>query len=396
MNSEPLQHFSEELEQPDHNPTNYPKGFTEYSNFRDENDKELRIGLFGDDLIRAIEHPDTLKISYEREDGEEIEVPALVPIGILEWYNTELIKRTYGSTENVFVYVHPPVNDEATHQAIASLLIDKIDSGCVVVTEKYPDDINSPIAAVVERVRSDPGYVAEAFGGTVDSRVDFFAGKVELNNSEGNIEKTPLLPEIFEQAVLRGEMTRDIENGPDIVATIDGEEAEEIWNIYEKPFEGLGANDPTLAGFDKESLMDILKDPNITKIINRVGGEITTLMIFLQDFEKAPWFNIHKFKENFGEYVDTNNVLIFPGIVSDENKRGNNYSMQIIDFMAELMKKRGSDFLITFECTEESTMYIPAIIKGAVENSNVLKVTGLDEPIGVIQYFALSKKESIT
>lgn len=366
----------------------------EYTSFRDKNDKELRVGIFGEDLASAIASPDTISITYIDENNSEVKVPALVPIDNLEWYNTDLIRRTYGSTEGVYCYVHPPINSDEDAAEVISLLQSSIDQGKVIVTEKYAVDQTSPIAQIVDFAKSDASYEVEAFGGKTDSRVDFFSGYVKVREGNSDIFQAPSLEEVFNDAVASGEMERDSVNGPDLVGIIDDKEAEQIWDVYEKPFEGLGKDDPTLAGFDKDTLLEILKDPSITKIVNRADGQITTLMIFLQDFEKAPWFNKHKYAQNYSRYYETGNVLIFPGIVTDESKRGNDYATNVIDFTSELLARRGSDFLITFECTEESTTYIPKLVQGALEHAGYLSVNGLESPIGQIEYFALSRAKS--
>ncbi len=368
---------------------------SEYSDYRAENNQILVVGIFGEDLERALENPGTLHYDYLNQDGNEVSAPVLVPVEALEWYNTALLERTYGKNADIYCYVHPPTADAESHESVKSMIEEVIERGGVVVTEKYSDDNASPIAELVREAKLDQRFRVEAFGGEdgVESRVDFFVGHVAINSGAQNVSTAPTMFEAYEQALDEEIYERDARNGPSLVASIEGDEAEHVWSFYEKPFEGLGENDPTLAGFDKEALIDILKDRDIAKVVNRVDGEITTLMIFLQDINKAPWFNKSAFEREYEEYYATNNIFIFPGIVSDESRRGNRYSADVVDFSIKLAAKRGADLLITFECTEVSTTYIPDIVTDTINASGVATVSGLDKPVGAIEYYALSKQQ---
>ncbi len=363
---------------------------TTYSNYQNEHNRALRVGIFGEDLLRAQRNPETTFVNIVEEAGEVLPVPALVPIADLEWFNKDLLKRTYGEAADVRVYVHPPTSDVVTTGEISNVLSKTLDEGKIVLTEVYVDDTTSPIARFIAQARQDMDIKIEAFGATEESRVDFFVGTVDFHG-EHKVGKTTSIYELYSEAIEQGELNGDDQNGPSLVAVIEGEEAEQIWGIYEKPFEGLGKDDPTLAGFDKESLLEILKDPNTAKIVNRVDGKITTLMLFLQDLEKTPWFNKTTYQKDYAQYFETNNILIFPGIVTDESLRGNNYATDVVDFAANLMARRGSSLIITFECTEVSSAYIPKLVDAAISNSGVARVTGLDQPIGSIEYYALQK-----
>ncbi len=360
-----------------------------YSSWRDKDDQAIRIGIFGEDLESAVKSRKTVFINTKDQDGNKTRSPLLVPAEDLEWYNTDLIGEKYGNDAKVLCYVHPPLGDEKSAAKAESILRQKIEKGYVIITDKYADDTSSPMAKIIQEAK-EGAFSVEAFGGDTESRVDVFAGPVSVNNT-GEIFEAPSFYEVYRDAVENGELSDDPSNGVSVQEVIENEEAEAIWKIYENPFEELGRDDPTHAGFDREQLLDILKDPAVTKIINRVDGEITTLCIFLHDFEKAPWFNADYYKENYPEYYDTGNILMFPGIVSDENKRGNNYAMDVIDTATKLAAKRGSNTLVTFECTEISTTYIPEIVTAAINNSGAANITSLDQSISQIEYFAVKK-----
>ncbi len=360
-----------------------------YSNWRNKDDQAIRIGIFGEDLEKAVSSRETVFVSTKNENGVKTRSPLLVPAKGLEWYNSELIEEKYGKDAKVLCYVHPPFADEKSAKKAEAILRKKLAKGYVIITDKYVEDDSSPMARIVEEAKSGE-FTMEAFGGDTESRVDVFAGPVAVVGSDGEIFEAPSLYEVYRQAIESGDIQEAQENGVSLQEVVDGDEAEALWEIYKKPFEDLGRDDPTHAGFDKEGLLDILKDPEVTKIINRVDGEITTLCFFLHNFDKAPWFNPGYYKNNYKEYYETGNILMFPGIVSDENKRGNNYAMDVIDVATKLLGKRGSNFLVTFECTEISTTYIPEIVTAAVNNSGVANITGLEKAVNQIEYIAIS------
>ena len=207
----------------------------------------------------------------------------------------------------------------------------------------------------------------------------------------GNVKKSSSFYDTYIDAVSNNEISVDTRNGVTIQKCIIGDEADDIWKVYEHPFDDLGKNDLTYAGFDKESMMDILSDPEVTKIVKRVNEEIVSLCIFLHNFEKAPWFHDEYYKQNYPEFYDSGNILMFPGIVSDESKRGNNYATDLIQLAAQVASKRDTDLLITFECTEVSSQYIPLLVSAAINNSGLVTIDEISQPISEIGYFAITK-----
>ena len=362
---------------------------TTYELFHDSYDQALRVGLFGEDIERALRDPRTISMRTFDNDGKATSTPVLVPIDILEWFNKDLMIRTYGSESEVMVYAHPPFGEPDIDSEVKRLLQEQIVAGKVVLTELYGDDETSPMAAVLKEGESD--LEINAFGGELESSADYFALKIKINDSP-EVKQSANLYDVHKECMEAGIVTYDTNNGSSLAKTIVGEEADRIWDIYQKPFEGLGEDDPTLAGFDRDSLMDILQDAEIPKVVHRVDGEITTMMLFLHDFSKVPWFNPNSYARDFSEYYETNNILIFPGIVTDEKRRGNNYASEMIDFVTRLYAYRGSSVLLTFECTEVSATYIPELVAAGIENTGLAKVSGADAPIGSTKYFGISQK----
>lgn len=362
-----------------------------YSAYRNENDQAIRIGIFGEDIERALNDPGTILLSHESEGGERVAVPLLAPLEILEWYNSDLIKRKYGEDVKALGYLHPPVSeDEAA--AVEELIRQKVDEGYVVVTDKYMDDLSSPISRAIIAANSDGDYDVDAFGGDVESRVDVFAGT--MNVKERPVSEQKEIHDVYEDMLRNGELDALYGEGvtPSLERVITGDEANRIWDLYEEPFEKLGVDDPTHAGFDREMLLGILADENVCKVVNRVNGELTTLMIFAQNLESTPWFNSSCYQAAYPSFFEGKQIFTFPSIVTDENLQGKLYAKNVIDLFTRLVAGSGRNALITFECTEISTTYIPKLVKRYVDATGVAIMDGIETPRSVIEYFAISRQ----
>jgi hypothetical protein len=369
------------------------RSYETFSEWQDKNQKGLRIGVYHDELHAALSDKDTLSLKTKDEVGKKIRIPVLTPIEQLEWFNQELVEKRFGTERNVYVYTHPPYDIEGVDDKISKLLEEVVNRGDIVLTEVYSDDTESPVSKFIESARQDIGTDVEAFGTEeLPSRVDFFEGIADVTNGEGTVHNDMTFYDALELCKDEGLVTIDPLNGPDIIDIIEGEEAERIWNLYEGPFYELGVNDPTLAGFDHDTLIEILRDPNIVKFVNRVDGKISTMMMYLNDFSKAPWFNEQHYRTKYPEYFDTGNIIMFTGIVSDENMRGNNYGVGLLELMADVVSRRGTDVMVIMECTEISTMYIPNLGKAALEANGSIFMSGMESPVAQIEYFAVSKK----
>ncbi len=373
----------------------YTMSMQVYDAYRGDSDGAIKMGLYGDDLATALEEDDTSVIIAENKEGNLLAMPLFVPAEKLEWYNMDFLCQTYGDAE-ILYYAHPPVDALPTaRQLVIEEVKRKIDDGAIVFFDEYRDE-DSPGDWLGEALSAgDDGseYTIDTMGGgEVQRKVDIFVGSVSVLGDEGTVRTAPSFVDVYNAGVESGLYETDVMDGVSIVDKIDGDEAERIWDIYENPFNELGEETPTLAGFDKHGLTEILNNPRIAKVINRVDGKISTLCFFLSDFSDAPWFNDEYYKKNYPEYYETENILMFPGIVSDENMRGNDYGQAVIDLVCSVAAKRGSDFLVTFECTEISTAYIPKIVQAAVTHNGLLGIKGLDQPVSIMEYKAIRRE----
>jgi hypothetical protein len=361
-----------------------------YEAFRDQHDEAVKVGLYGEDLERVLRNPRTVLAKYEAGDGEgPAYMPLLVPADELKWYNMPLLRTTYGYGKEYLYYAHPLIPDETGQDTIEAALKTKLDEGDIIFTDQYASRSNQEVFDKL--TANNQSYALENIGGgDVQRTGEVFVGPVAFEGVT-EVKQAPSIQETYKTMIASGELHEEPENGVSLAETITGEEAERIWEVYKAPFDELSKEHPMYAGFSKEELTDILADPEVVKVVNRVDGTISTLCFFVNDFDHCPWFNKEYYEENYPEYYETGNVLIFPGIVTDQNMRGNDYGMKVIDLATQLYAKRGSNILVTFECTETSAVYIPTIVEMAIGHSGKGKITGADTPISVTEYKALRK-----
>jgi hypothetical protein len=362
-----------------------------YEALRDSRDEAVKIGLYGEDLQRVLQNAHTVSVHYANPKGEAVQMPLLVPAAELKWYNMDLLRATYGYGKEYLYYAHPLIpNDEVSGEAIEKTLDRKLSEGAIIFTDQYLGDTDSNALNAIAENSQGKFSIESIGGGDVQRTGEVFVGPTTFTEA-GEIKKAPSISEVYKQMIASGELATEIEDGVSLVDVIDGKEAERIWEIYQEPFDELSKEHPMYAGFSRDELMDILSDPEVAKMVNKVDGKISTLCFFVDNFDHCPWFNKTYYQERYPEYYDTDNVVIFPGIVTDPQMRGNDYAMQVIDLATQLYSRRGSDILVTFECTETSAIYIPTIVETAIGHSGKGKITGLEQPISVTEYKALRK-----
>jgi hypothetical protein len=378
-----------------------------YESFRQEQDGAVKIGLYGDDLRIAMQDLGTVMVKYAvQTEVQPVHMPVLVPINGLEWYNLPYLHEKYGEDAQLYCYVHPPIpGDEGSREVIASAVKDVLDSGAVVLLDQYqgaspfdsknwvPDDMPEDSNGTIVRLRNNEDiYELESMNSNGRlKKSDVFVCPIDFDGIDV-VKEAPSIYDTYQRAVENGELIIDAQNGPSIERVMSVNDMQKVWDIYEKPFERLSKGNPVLAGFDEGSLKYMLADPDIVKMVNRKDGDITTLLIFTQNFNHYPWFNEEYFKRTYPDYYDTGNILLCPGIVSDEAKRGTAFSWSLVDLLVKVAAKRETNAALSFECTEISTRYIPTkVVARGVEASGIATARGYDEPVATMEYKALRK-----
>lgn len=196
--------------------------------------------------------------------------------------------------------------------------------------------------------------------------------------------------DVYDRGVESGILSAGGEaSGAVMVRTIEGEEAMRLWRIYEAPLREISISSPINAGYDQDGFLEALANPTIAKVLNRQDGQITTLALFGTDLSAASWLNVEYFAYHYPEAYLTGNILLFLGIVSDELLRGYSYSQRLISLLVKVGEVRDSKAIITFECNEVSSTYLPQLVDESLRSSNIVSVSGLQNPIAHQEFLTI-------
>ncbi len=346
-----------------------------------------KLGLSAEDETAVLDDPRTVSIEHEGES-----VPVLAPIDRLHWYNTDYLSERFG-TEEIFYFAHPRVDDQTSRDKVLPIIEEKISEGAVVLYDTVTAD-NKVYGDLAEELEStDAEYNKVAI--TKSGRQRFlyqYDGEFVLNaDKHAPYRESAGVYEVYEQAVQNGNLDIDEQNGPALKDKIEGEDAERLWSIYRAPFDKLSAGHPIDSGYSRDEFFEMLRDPETVKAIYREDGTITTLAFFVGNLDHAPWLNKDHYEEKYPEAVKTGNHFVFPGIVTDELKRGASYSVPLMKLLSRVQGMRQSPAIISFECTDISYKYVPKIVRYAVRRSGVAKMCGLKQPKSRFDYYAITK-----
>ena len=353
-----------------------------YDEFREATDGAVKVGLYGTAVTKALGNPDALLVRYD-VDGQTLHAPLLVPLDELTWFNQAFLQRSYGDETRFYCYAHPPIPRSAeAADVIRSAVESTLAAGAFVLADRCEGG-EDPVALLAL-----PDVRVERVGeGELDRQSSAFVGLVEFDGAaaEGGLSHY----EAYYEGVKSGEFAGDENDGLVAAEKLVGEEADHVWDICDESFRDLEEGHPARSSFDKEGLLESLADPAVMKVLNRRAGEVTTLVMFIADFDYCPWFNRRYFEVRYPEYVATADVLICSAIVSDSRMRGASYSLGVLELGVKIMCRRQRNFVVTFECTEVSSRYIPRIVTRAVRRSGLGRVSGLERPVAVTDYVAI-------
>lgn len=351
--------------------------FAIYERLRGQSDSPQNIGIDEETLNLLVGDSDVINAQVE-SGGSTYRMPVLIPAEKLYWYNQDLLKKTYGGKQVYFYTQIPPQQD------VAEVAKKALKDGSVII-------VNSDDSSV-DYSRTLQDEIAKDIGVKRESLMEAF-----LNQYVGNVRFEGLsyatassFFDTYQAMVKAGKLKANTEQGASILDVIKGEEAEELWQIYQKPFEDISTTSPINAGYDEKGFFEVLADPSVIKVVNRDKGDITTLGLFVTNFDHSPWINEEYYKKHQSKAHETGNILIFTGIVSDENKRGSMHSLELIRLLLKVGEERGTNSLITFECNEVSSNYLPRIVDFAINHSEIATVDGLDRPVAQSRFHTLS------
>jgi len=344
------------------------------------------VGLSEQDYIDAINNPEVIKLDFEFGE-DKIEIPVLMPASTIFWYNTLLLHDIYGQNTDID-YAPPLPSDTIFTDKALELQMEFISKGGVLVVDAKRDNPHSRLDPIAEKYSEK--FVVENLGAGDDERyLNQYISVVNFPGHANKFANADTFYNIYSGLLSEGKIEAAPENGVSLIDVIEEDEIDAIWQLYNESFAKLGENHPINAGYDELTFKKILIDPSVIKAINRSECKITTLCLFLTDLSQCPWLDPDYFYEKYEKAIETDNLLIFLGIVTDEAKRGNDYATNVIDLVIEVGYHRNSSAVITFECNEISQNVTPFLVESAIENCGIAETSGIDKPISQLSFFAI-------
>jgi hypothetical protein len=375
---------------------NFARSVFVYRSLFDELGSPQALGLTEEDLLTAWPADEAVTVTYRMVGDHEVDLPLLVPIERLHWYNAEFFRELYGDGRPVQYYTHAPVaaGEGSKGDGAMAVIAGELERGTVIITDSYvtgdADDEFGAWAPLLERRGMRGVEVGTLRGGDEEGVLNQYVGNVDFDGVRA-FAPASSCHEHFVEALPRGLLEVSVRNGIEVVETMTGREAERLWAIYEGPFDALSGGHVLRAGFDRRAFMDALGDPEVVKLVRRDRADITTLSLFAMNVRSCPWLNADYYEEHHRDAFRTGNIMVFTAMVSDENRRGSAYASALITAITEIMRTRGPSCLITFECNSISSQYIPRIVMDAIGQEGRSVVTGLETPVSSLAFKAISK-----
>lgn len=338
-----------------------------------------RAGIGDEEIAEAFKDKDTVFATVQRGE-ERHELPVLVPTKALYWYNQDMLNQLYPGKDTYFF------TQLKAQETIVDAVGHALQQGKVMLAAETP-----VVANLVRKVQAKYGEENVVHESLHDAFLNQYVGEAQFL-PEQSYKVSPDFITQYRQALQEGLLEEDPGNGASIVDVIEGEEADRLWEIYEKPFDDISVSSPINAGFDKDGFYKALQDPSVVKVVNRHNGVMTTMAFFETDLKNASWLNERYFSHNYPEAYASKNILLFLGIVSDENMRGNAYGADLINLLLKVGKMRETKVLITFECNEVSSHYLPQLVEATINGSGQAAVSGLNKAVSQTKFSALRLK----
>ena len=315
------------------------------------------------EILENIAH-DTVVWHPERND-----VPLLVKAEDLYWYNTDVMDKLTGDAP-AYIYAHAEMVDDAGAERIAEAI--RKDGAAVYINT---DGSVGDDSRVLEQKLGEYGVDVREVENVFQNQ---YIGEIVFPGVEGYLPVPSVIDAYDSYVDLHAEGQGTY---AELVRDIQGDELEHLWSVYNSRFEGVAENSISEAAFDEAGFKEIMHDPSVVKAVSRVDGKIASVTMFMTDMEHASWLNKKYYEKHYGDALETGNLLLFLGIVSDPEMPGGHHSLAAMNLLVEVGKRRGSNALITFECNEVSYAYLPEIVKGAIESTGIASVEGLEKPV---------------
>lgn len=334
-------------------------------------------GLYPWDMDKIMDDPRTVCVTLSNE-GKKLSWPLITPITNYGEYLPGYFDRMEGRDNTYYVSLPSArlLQSSADQEAVGKALVDQMNSGSLLVYDEYDGQRKD------ERIKQYVANVSDA-----DVEIDKFVD--EKNNTpaaaihytaplvlehEGEQPATELhvstMREAYKILQQRGEITDTQLLDPSNKETID-----KLWNIYERQFTTLVENLPQRAIQTRREFDKMINDPEAYTLVRFEDTDPVAFSMFVTDISACDWLDTSYYKERFSD----EEVIYFPGIASDPDKRGRMYSADIMHLFAQIRELKGDDFRLVWQCTNISAQYIPLIVARGIRSMNLTREVEVSE-----------------
>ena len=332
-------------------------------------------GVTAEEAESALRDPATHAIELE-VSNEIIRFPLFMPYRYNGWLSPDFFDERFDSPVYYVSHIQEMLEDESVSGSIRSAFEELYRQRAVLITEHLEG--NDDPAAKIMNMLNENG-IPFKYDSLTDNE-SYPASEWHYGGEITPLDESPIsaigMVQAYDRGVQEGKY-EDVEesgSGTRVVDTVEGHDLDRLWDLYRGPFSYLGSIHPIRSSFTYEEFTSAMTDPNVTKVIHQEDGEIVTFCFLQSDLDYCPWINKDFYKNLYPQKYEDGDILYFPGIVTDENKRGHAYAENVINMLVDAAHDSGTQPMVIFECNDLSREYIPKIVERYINDSNKLHI----------------------
>lgn len=335
-------------------------------------------GFFEEEFKRALHNPSVIKTTIQSL-GETCLLPQMEPISSFEWLNEDYYQNRYPDEYEKGQLFHftdiPGIEPgEAVKGALLNLAAEK-----GVVVFDYPS-VDRTYPERVTTILDDVGITYEEI--ELLGTQTYHAGQVYLKRVTP-FDKPLDTIEAFKRLDSTGEFdAASYVNGASVHEEVVGEEANNMYRVYEKAYETLNDH-PCKQGVDANEFLDMVSnDRTIAKVVYAENNQIATLCLITTDLGKLTWVNSDYYKDNFANKYEKGQVTWFPAIATDPERTGERNAAKIIELLTQLAEVGGNDYVVVFDTPDKNAFladYLGYLINSSDEAGIDFTVLGAQQ-----------------
>ncbi len=293
-------------------------------------------------------------------------LPALVPIEYSDGYDIERVKRLTG-TDDVLLLAIPPslVDADIEIGEKTAVLVEYASSRDVENRHTLSSHIRTKSGLVEVKEFIDPRIEEPDHRAAY---MDLYAGKSK-NDISGDPDISGDIKAAFnkEDHELLPQDGLTLLNAEDLIANPNV--AEELWILFKDRFEWLGDYHPVSMEDTREVFDKIIYSPNTFTPAKFVDGNLVCAGLIMHDISEVAWFTEETVESMVKLAGEDHAPMYFFGIAAKEDSGALHNMQEVVQFHCDLAANAGLQYLVLFESTNMSSMYIPRVTSDYVNSS---------------------------